>query len=552
MRKALYILVLLALLLTMSKYLNAQDALAVQGTNLDWITGSCSEAIEDDEYLVNLTTIITYSGSTYATTKSTMTIDEELIIDTIEGNGSRNYEYVDLGLPSGLLWATCNVGAKAPEDYGDYFAWGEIKPKKHYAWLTYKHSKGGYYSLTKYCSKSNYGFNKVTDSMVILLPEDDAATANWNGVWRMPTKEEWEELYNNTTRTWTTQNGVNGILFTAANGNSLFLPAAGKYRKKVLKDVGSDGYYWASSLNTKFQMGAWYLAFSSTECCVDEFDRDNGHSVRPVRPKYPPNTSKVVAIEHPFSVSSSQQVYFSPGNLQYIGSDSTSYWKFAAHQWDYLGGNGQDNSSPTVDRDLFGWGTSGIEHGANNFQPWCTSTEYYHYNPYNCNNCNLFDYLGKADWGFNMIGDDDQYNQWRTLTGDEWVYVLETRSTDSGIRFAMARVNNVNGMVLLPDDWESSIYPLNETNGGTYDSNTISAEDWMVIFETKGAIFLPAAGYRYGVSVDNVNRYGYYWSSSCSDNNYTNCISFGNDGLNSRSHIQRFYGFSVRLVRSVR
>ena len=116
----------------------------------------------------------------------------------------------------------------------------------------------------------------------------------------------------------------------------------------------------------------------------------------------------------------------------------------------------------------------------------------------------------------------------------------------------MARVNNVNGMVLLPDDWEPSIYQLNDTNGGTYNSNTISAEDWMVTFETKGAIFLPAAGYRYGVSVDYVNRYGYYWSSSCSDNNYMNCISFGKDGLNSRSRIQRFYGFAVRLVRPVR
>ena len=552
MRKAFYILVFLALLQSMSEYTNAQDALAMQGKIREWNDDARSETIEADEILANLIPDITHYWSTSATMEPAMTHGEELSIDTLEGNESRNYDYVDLGLPSGLLWATCNVGAKAPEDFGDYFAWGETKPKERYSWYTYQHSKGGYYSLTKYCSNSKYGFKRVTDSLNILLPEDDAATTNWAGEWRMPTKEEWEELKNNTTCTWTTQNGVRGLLFTSANGNSLFLPAAGRYWKNFLKDAGSNGNYWSSSLNTKLQMGAWCLAFSSKECYVDELDRDNGYSVRPVRPKYLPGVSNNVYIEHPFSVSTSQQVYFSLGNLQFIGSDSIPYWKFADYQWEYLGCNGQNSSSPTADRDLFGWGTSSIEHGANNYQPWSTSTENSRYNPYNCNKCNLFDHLGKADWGFNKIGDDNQYNQWRTLTSDEWVYVLETRSTNSGIRFAMAKVNNVNGMVLLPDDWESSIYQLNDTNGGTYDSNTISAEDWMVTFETKGAIFLPAAGYRYGVSVDYVNRYGYYWSSSCSDNNYTNCISFGKDGLNSRSRIQRFYGFAVRLVRPVR
>ena len=126
------------------------------------------------------------------------------------------HEYVDLGLPSGTLWATCNVGANAPEEYGDYFAWGETAPKDVYNWSTYQYYDGS--NLAKYTG---------SDGLTTLLPEDDAATTNWGNEWRMPTKEEWQELLDNTTNKWTTQNGVNGRLFTGSNGNSLFLPAVG-------------------------------------------------------------------------------------------------------------------------------------------------------------------------------------------------------------------------------------------------------------------------------------------------------------------------------------
>ena len=124
------------------------------------------------------------------------------------------HEYVDLGLPSGTLWATYNVGANSPEEYGDYFAWGETQPKDTYTWSTYQYANGGSPwgnpNLTKYCANSQYGYNGYVDDLTILLPEDDAATANWGSNWRMPTQEEWWELGSNTTHTWTTQNGVNG------------------------------------------------------------------------------------------------------------------------------------------------------------------------------------------------------------------------------------------------------------------------------------------------------------------------------------------------------
>ena len=193
------------------------------------------------------------------------------------------HAYVDLGLPSGLLWATCNMGASAPEDYGDYFAWGETQPKDYYAWSTYQYCNGSSSTQTKYCTNADYGYNGFTDGLTTLLPEDDAATTNWGSDWRMPTVEEWQELYNNTTSTWTTQNGVNGCLFTAANGNSLFLPAAGYRWDGELGDAGSYGYYWSSSLYTGGPYDAWLFDFGSGNCYVDYNTRDCGQSVRAVR-----------------------------------------------------------------------------------------------------------------------------------------------------------------------------------------------------------------------------------------------------------------------------
>ena len=191
------------------------------------------------------------------------------------------HEYVDLGLPSGLLWATCNVGASSPEDYGDYFAWGETQPKDYYDWSTYQYGND-WNQLTKYCNTSNYGYNGFTDNLTTLLPEDDAATANWGSDWRMPTKEEWQELYNNTTHTWTTQNGVEGRLFTASNGNSLFLPAAGYRSNSSLYSAGSYGNYWSRSLYTS-PSNAWGFSFYWSNCFMGYYGRKDGFSVRPVR-----------------------------------------------------------------------------------------------------------------------------------------------------------------------------------------------------------------------------------------------------------------------------
>ena len=193
-------------------------------------------------------------------------------------------DWVDLGLPSGLLWATRNVGATSPEDYGDYFAWGETTPKEVYTWNTYIHCIGGYNQLTKYCNDSSFGFDDFTDSLTILQPGDDAATANYGG--RTPTNWEWQELMNNTESIRTTRNGVNGLLFTGTNGNSLFLPDAGYRRNSSLYLAGDWGIYWSSSLHTDYSdYLAWNSNFSfySGYMEVDRSNRYYGLSVRAVR-----------------------------------------------------------------------------------------------------------------------------------------------------------------------------------------------------------------------------------------------------------------------------
>ena len=209
---------------------------------------------------------------------------EPNIPDPNPNTGSENgHEYVDLGLS--VKWATCNVGASKPEEYGDYFAWGETQPKDYYDWSTYKWCNGSYNTQTKYCTDSYYG---TVDNKTQLELSDDAARANWGGSWRMPTTEEQQELINNCTWTWTTQNGVNGYKVTSKkNGNSIFLPAAGCRNLSSLDNAGSYGLYglyWSSSLDTGDPVDAYELYFDSVYMRWNYNNRHCGQSVRPVCP----------------------------------------------------------------------------------------------------------------------------------------------------------------------------------------------------------------------------------------------------------------------------
>ena len=200
------------------------------------------------------------SGTSYSDGQS-ISISANMTLYAQWNPAVNGHDWVDLGLPSGLRWATCNVGSSTPEGYGDYFAWGETTTKETY-------------------TEDNYTYS---DNPTTLPPSADAATANWGAGWRMPTETECRELKNNCTVTWTTRNGVNGCLFTGPNGNSIFLPAAGRRGGSSLFNDGSYGDYWSSSLVSYNTDGAWILYFSSDGYDVGYFlYREHGFPVRAV------------------------------------------------------------------------------------------------------------------------------------------------------------------------------------------------------------------------------------------------------------------------------
>ena len=194
---------------------------------------------------------------------------------------------VNLGLS--VKWASINLGASTPGEYGDYFAWGEVEPKEYYDYYTYKWFEGSYVIdpyLSKYCTDSKYGYNGFTDNKTVLDPEDDAATVNWGGSWRMPTLNEYQELLDNCTKTWTTLNGVYGRKFTSNKSgytkNWIFLPAAGCRQNSSLFNEGPNGYYWSSTLNVDDPRYAYFVYFQSNNENWYNGTRYDGLSVRPV------------------------------------------------------------------------------------------------------------------------------------------------------------------------------------------------------------------------------------------------------------------------------
>ena len=218
------------------------------------------------------------------------------------GETPSTMEYVDLGLPSGLKWAKCNLGASKPSDYGDYYAWGETAPKADYTWATYKWMQAGqsdWKYITKYtfadghtkCIWYDSSGNFIGDNLTTLRPADDAATQQLGSPWRMPTVDEQEELITKCTWTWTTQDGVNGYQVDGPNGNAIFLPAAGLRSGSALGSAGSRGFYLSnshsshSSHSTSRNDVVFRIYFySNGQHSMDTYLRCLGYSVRPVRP----------------------------------------------------------------------------------------------------------------------------------------------------------------------------------------------------------------------------------------------------------------------------
>ena len=239
-------------------------------------------------------------GKTYDINFNSVTLPNGSIIvpsyeDYTKTEKAITYEYVDLGLKSGLKWAKCNIGATSETDYGVYFQWGDISgvsgsllgknSADKYSWRSYIHCNGSETTLTKYNTSTSYGENP--DNMETLETVDDAATQIMGNEWRMPTKDELQELLNGTTNKWVTDyngTGVNGRMFTGPNGNSIFFPAAGFCHYGLVFGVGDDGYVWSSSLVTSLPGFAWGLYFNSGDCNVSHgYGRYYGYVVRGVR-----------------------------------------------------------------------------------------------------------------------------------------------------------------------------------------------------------------------------------------------------------------------------
>ena len=258
-----------------------------------------------------------------------------------------------------------------------------------------------------------------------------------------------------------------------------------------------------------------------------------------------PNPSAGIGV---FSVSADKQVSFSKGNLQY--TQSTNTWSFASAQWEVIGtdnvtggsvssgeyGDSKEGTALADKIDLFGWSTSATNFGVS------TSTDYN-------------DYSGSfVDWGTNKIGNDAP-NTWRTLTRDEWKYLVDDRPNASSLK-GIAKVNGVNGLILLPDNWTC---PAGVTFKSGFHSSygveyyaanqTFTVDQWSKL-ESAGAVFLPAAGYRYGSTVYNVQDSGLYWSATEGNSSNARYLNFYSSGADMRLS-RRDYGLSVRLVKDL-
>ena len=366
-----------------------------------------------------------------------------------------------------------------------------------------------------------------------MMADDDRAAAmncigmayyNGDGVDKNMTKAfNWFKKAANAGNAWG-QNNL-GLMYFQGEGVTKDLSEA-KYWLQKAADNGNDvaqyylGELYAQGYGVKLDLDKakyWWQksAANGNENAQKQLDNLNKFS------------EMMSSISNVYSVSSNNNVEFSKGNLQY--QPSTHKWRFAANQWDYIGdANKNISSNYSGWIDLFGWGTGN--------------------NPTNVS-MNANDYSTFYDWGKNNITNGDG-KKWRTLTKNEWIYLFNRRYTKSGIRFAMAIVNGVKGVILLPDYWQKDYYSLKNTNdiAAKYDSNKISKSVWLDKFEKNGAVFLPAAGTRLGTNVQYPGYSAGYWSASYSDAYNANSV-WCVDGIGGVDGVpNRMMGNSVRLV----
>ena len=402
------------------------------------------------------------------------------------GSGILNgHDYVDLGLPSGTLWATCNVGSTTPEGYGDYFAWGETSPKINYSWLTYCLCDGPNNELIKYCNNWNDGYNGFTDALSTLEASDDAATANWGLGWRMPTHEEMEELmYCN--KTHSIYNGVNGWLITGPNGNSIFLPAAGYCQIDYHSDANIMGYYWSSSLRAGNPNNAWFIVFNMDVFQVSDSYRDYGLSVRPVCNRdggqQGSGTGSGTQDEEPHTGG---RGVLNGYNYVDLGLPSGTKWAFCNVGATTPGGYG----------DYFAWGETTLKetYGLDTYRWYNISDNTY--TKY-CHNASLDHNNGFTDHRTTLEASDDVATAnwgagWRMPTKAEMQELYDNctqvRTTENGYYGLLFTGPNDNSIFLPFAGYYQGSERYGSVSDGYYWSSSLSTDDWLTINSTDRA-----------------------------------------------------------------
>ena len=485
------------------------------------------------------------------------------------------HEYVDLGLPSGTLWATCNVGASKPEEYGDYFAWGETQPKSEYSLSTYKYCKGERKTLTKYCMYYGVGYKGFTDTLTELLPEDDAATVNLGNDWQTPSEEQIAELIDNryTTTTWSTYEGISGLLVTSiSNGNSIFLPAGGKQTWSYLNGNGTDGCYWSRTV--ELGESANHLIFTSEDFFVIGYDRENGMCIRPVRAQQ----GQVEQVE--FIELSQTELVLNTNDSRLItaavlpksATNKSARWESS------------DEAIATVDEigevTAVAVGTCTITCSATDGSGVKAECKVIVKNSGTLDGHDYVD-LGLPSgtlWatcnvGANSPEEYGDYFAWGETTTKGGTYNWSTYKYCQGSYDTMTKycTRSSDGAVdnkteLEPSDdaatvnwgsgWQMPSYEqFKELINSSYTTTTWTTLNGKygrkITSKSNGnSIFLPAAGYRDGTSLVEAGSYGDYWSRSLDTgySGYVYCLGFQSSGIFAGSG-DRYCGQSVRPVR---
>ncbi len=548
----------------------------IYGTSANNLTQVEQSGIGTGNFAANLsglTTGTTYYYKAYATNAAGTAYGEVMSFATIATTGTLNgHGYVDLGLPSGTLWATCNVGATNPTDYGNYYAWGETTTKETYSWDTYRYSNGSYNTLTKYCNNSSYGNNGYTDELTTLDASDDAATANWGSVWRMPTFDEFSELITNCTITYLDypEYEVPGRLFVGPNGNSIFLPWASELSDNDMFNP-VPAHYWSSSLYTGIPSCAWQLYFDpDTSFMHYSGYRSYGRSVRPVWSRANDNDSTTISV--PTVITGTASDITTSGAV--ISGNVISDGGVTVTDRGFIYGIDANNLTQNLQ---CGTGT-GIY--ANTLVGLNPSTIYY-YKAY-ATNAEGTAYGEVMSFMTENVGDPTG-----TLNGHDWVDL----GLPSGTRWATCNVGSTT-----PECYgdyfawgETSTKTIYTEDNYTYTGNPITlptsadaatanwgngwrmptreemdelyrncTREWTTQNDVNGekfigpngnSIFLPAAGYRHDGDLDNASSRGYYWLSSLSTNYSRYAFNFifdsGNCDLYNGSRVN---GLSVRPV----